>query len=154
SDMKLRASWARTGNQSFADYQAVPVYVDGDAQSQYELGGVLYTTARPSAVDPNIKWESTRSYDIGLDYGLRNQRFTGSIDWYDKKTSDMIFNVPVPGFSTLANFVTTNIGTMRNRGIEFSLSAQILQGSEGGNGLHWTADFTATHNHNELLQIT
>ena len=128
SDLKLRGSWARTGNQAFANYQQFSTYLVGNAQAQYQFGNDFVSTIRPSAVDPNIKWEATRSYDLGLDFGFNNQRFTGAIDWYDKKTNDLIFTVPVAAGTNLSNFVTTNIGSMKNRGLEFSLSAQVLRG--------------------------
>ena len=116
------------------------------------MGNGFVTTIRPSAVDPNIKWEATKSFDIGLDYGFKNQRFTGAIDWYEKKTTDLIFNVPAAAGTVPGDFVTTNIGSMRNRGLELSLSARMLEG--GRNGLSWTADFTAARNSNELTTIT
>jgi TonB-linked SusC/RagA family outer membrane protein len=152
SDLKLRGSWARTGNQSFGNYLAFSSYQYGDAKTQYQFGDSLFTTSRPSAVDTTIKWEETRTFNIGLDFGFKNQRFSGAIDWYDKLTDDLLFTVPVAGFSNLSNFVTTNIGSMRNRGIEFSLSARLLEG--GRRGLSWTADFTAARNKNELRSIT
>jgi iron complex outermembrane receptor protein len=151
SDLKLRASWGRTGNQAFGNYQQYIAYLVGDAQTQYLIDGEFVTTIRPSAVDPNIKWEATRSVNLGLDFGFSNQRFSGAIDWYDKKTTDLIFTVPVAAGTNLSNFVTTNIGSMRNRGIEFSLGARILEG--GPDGLSWTANVTAAKNSNELLTI-
>jgi iron complex outermembrane receptor protein len=154
SDLKLRASWAETGNQSFADFLWSPSYTVSNSQAQYWMGNGFVTTIRPSAVDPDIKWEATRSFDIGIDFGFGNQRFIGAIDWYDKKTTDMIFSVPAAAGTVPGDFVTTNIGSMRNRGIEFSLSAALLRGSDGGRGLRWNADFTAAHNSNELLTIT
>ncbi len=151
SDLKLRASWAKTGNQAFGDYQQYPTYTFSNGLAQYQLGNQFVTTIRPSAVDPNIKWEQTASYNVGLDYGFFNQRFSGAIDWYTKKTNDMIFFVPVAAGTNFSNYVTTNVGTMRNQGIELSLSAKLLQGSR--DGLSWTADFTASHNANSLLSI-
>jgi TonB-linked SusC/RagA family outer membrane protein len=152
SDLKLRGSWAKTGNQSFGNYLAYSSYTLGDAQTQYQFGDSVFTTSRPSAVDPNIKWEQTRAFNIGLDFGFANQRITGAIDWYDKLTSDLLFTVPVAAFSNLSNFVTTNIGSMRNRGIELSLGARVLEGGE--RGLSWQADFTAARNTNTLRSIT
>ena len=152
SDLKLRASWAKTGNQSFGNYLQYSSYQLGDNQTTYQFGDTILSTSRPSAVDPNIKWEATRAFNIGLDFGFSNQRITGAIDWYDKKTSDLLFDVPVAAFSNLSNFVVTNIGSMRNRGIEMSLNARVLEG--GGSGLTWQADFTAARNTNELLTIT
>ena len=151
SDLKLRASWAKTGNQAIGDYLFIPTYTYGDGQSQYYLGGQWVTTIRPSAVDQNIHWESTRSVNVGLDYGFLNQRFSGAIDWYTKKTTDMVFYVPVAAGATFSNYMTTNVGAMQNQGIEASLSARILEGRRGGLG--WTADFTVSHNANKLLYI-
>lgn len=150
SDLKLRASWAKTGNSSFANYQQYASFLSSNAAAQVQFGNQFITSIRPSAVDPNIKWEETNAYNVGLDYGISGQRFTGSIDWYTKKTTDLIFTVPVAAGTNLSNFLTTNIGSMKNRGLEFSLSARILDRTDG---LKWSADFTAAHNTNELLSI-
>ncbi len=152
SDLKLRGSWAKTGNQSFGNYLAYTSYQVGDGQTQYQFGDSLFTTSRPSAVEPNIRWEATRAFNIGLDFGFSNQRFSGAIDWYAKLTDDLLFTVPVAAFSNLSNFVTTNIGSMRNSGVEVSLRARILEG--GRNGLRWNAVFTAARNKNNLRRIT
>ena len=151
SDLKLRASWGKTGNQSFANYQQFSTYQVGDQQSQIFFGDQFVNTIRPSAADPNIKWEETNSYNFGIDYGFANNRFTGAIDVYRKDTDDLIFTVPVAAGTNLSNFLTTNIGSMRNTGIELSLSARVLDG--GKDGFNWTADFNAGHNKNELTQI-
>ncbi len=151
SDLKLRASWAKTGNQAFANYQQYATYVLGDAQTQVPFGTGYVSTIRPGAYDPNIKWESTKSTDFGLDYALWGSRVSGSFDWYRKSTDDLIFTVPVAAGTNLSNFVTTNIGSMKNQGVEFSVSAGLLRG--GGSSLSWTADFTASHNTNELVSI-
>jgi TonB-dependent starch-binding outer membrane protein SusC len=152
SDLKLRGSWAKTGNQSFGNYLAYSSYQISDGQAQYIFGDTIISTSRPSAVDPNIKWEETEAFNIGLDFGFFDQRLTGAIDWYDKSTDDLIFTVPVAAFSNFSNFVTTNVGSMRNRGFEFSLSALLLQNDR--RGLNWQADFTLAKNNNELTTIT
>ncbi|HET9441319.1 MAG TPA: SusC/RagA family TonB-linked outer membrane protein [Longimicrobiales bacterium] len=151
SDLKLRGSWGKTGNQSFANYQQYTTYTVGDQQSQVWFGNEWVTTVRPSAADPNIKWEETDAYNVGLDYGFANGRFSGSVDWYQKDTNDLIFTVPIAAGTNLSNFLTTNIGSMSNTGIEFSLSARVLDG--GADGFSWTADFNAGHNSNELTTI-
>jgi TonB-dependent starch-binding outer membrane protein SusC len=151
SDLKLRASWAKTGNQAFANYQFFANYVLGDAQTQAQFGDTYVATLRPSAYDPNIRWEETKSTDVGLDFGIMNQRITGAIDWYNKKTNDLIFTVPVAAGTNLSNFLTTNIGSMKNNGLELSVSAAVLRGPK--NGFSWTADFTAAHNTNKLVSI-
>ncbi|MFI5214014.1 MAG: SusC/RagA family TonB-linked outer membrane protein, partial [Gemmatimonadales bacterium] len=151
SDLKLRASWGVTGNQQFANYQQYATYTVGTAQSQAQFGSNFVTTIRPAAVDSNIKWEQTRSFNVGLDFGFNGQRISGAIDWYTKNTSDLIFNVPVAAGSNFSNFVTTNIGSMKNSGVELMLNARVHDG--GHNGLSWTANFTAAHNTNELTSI-
>lgn len=152
SDLKLRASWARTGNQAFGDYLAYPTYTYSDGLTRVEFGqGNFINTIRPSAVDENIVWENTDSYDIGIDFGFSNQRFSGALDWYVRNTEDLIFTVPAPAGTTLADRVTTNIGSMRNSGFEFSLNARLKEARN--RGLGWTATVVASHNTNELQSI-
>jgi len=151
SDLKLRASWARTGNQGIPDYLWSPTYTYSNPYAQYQFGDQWVTTIRPGAVDPNIKWEATASTNLGLDFGFSNQRFSGSIDWYTKKTTDMLFDVTVAAGSALTNHLWTNIGSMKNTGLELMLSARLIDGH--GRDLAWTADFTASTNSNELLTI-
>jgi len=151
SDLKVRASWGITGNQQFANYQQYAAYTLGDAQSQVQFGNTFVSTVRPAAVDPNIKWEQTKSYDVGLDWGIHDQRISGSIDWYNKSTSDLIFTVPVAAGSNFSNFLTTNIGSMKNSGVEFALDARVIDGGRGG--FSWNTNFNAAHNTNELTSI-
>ena len=152
SDLKLRASWAQTGNQAFGDYLQYSTYTYGDALVKVQFGNQFITTIRPSAVDPAIHWEKTTAYDAGLDFGFSGQRFSGSIDWYRKNTTGLIFNVPVPAGTNVGNFVTTNIGSMKNTGLEFMLNAKVLQ-PKPGKALAWDASFVASHNTNELIDI-
>jgi outer membrane receptor protein involved in Fe transport len=151
SDLKLRASWAKTGNQGFGNYLQFSSYRLGNNEAQVQFGDVFVPTIRPSAVDPGIKWEETDAYNVGLDFTMLNQRVSGTFDVYSKNTDDLIFRVPVAAGTNLSNFVTTNIGRVKNRGYELGLSARLLQGSR--NGLTWTTDFTASHNTNELISI-
>jgi iron complex outermembrane receptor protein len=150
-DLKLRFSWAKTGNQAFANYQQYATYVLGDGQTQAQFGNTYIPTLRPSAYDPNIRWEESKSTDFGVDFSIMNQRVNGSVDVYTKNTSDLIFTVPVAAGTNLSNFLTTNIGSMKNNGLEFMLSTRVLNGGRGAIG--WTADFTAAHNTNELVAI-
>jgi len=152
SDLKLRASWAQTGNQAIGDYLYYPTYTFSDALSKVQFGGNFITTIRPSAVDPDIHWEKTNAYDVGLDYGFNGQRLSGSVDWYTKNTSDLLFNIPIAAGTNLGNFVTTNIGSMKNHGIEFALDYKLLQPKTSGK-LNWDLGFTASYNKNELTDI-
>lgn len=152
SDLKLRYTWGINGNQSFGNYLYVPTYTPGGAQASYQFGNTFVSTLRPSAVDPNIKWERTTATNIGLDFGLFNDRLTGALDIYSKDTDDLIFSVPVPAGTATGNFVTTNIGSMRNSGVELGLSWVVLEGRNGGWG--YDAGFAISSNKNEITSIT
>jgi len=151
SELKLRGSWGVNGNQSFQDYLWISTYRYGDALSQVQFGNDWVTTIRPTPVDPKIKWEETTSWNLGFDYGLFDDRVTGSVDYYVKNTDDMIFRIPVAAGSNLGNYVTTNIGSMRNIGLELSVNGDVLRGRDGG--LRWNASFNASTNRNRLLSI-
>jgi TonB-linked SusC/RagA family outer membrane protein len=151
SDLKLRGSWGVNGNQAIGDYLWVPDYRYGDAFTRVQFGNEFVTTIRPTAVDPDIKWEETTSYNLGLDYGLFNDRLTGAVEYYHKDTDDLIFRVPVAAGTYVSNFVTTNVGSVRNQGVEFSINARVLDGGRGG--FRYDASFNAARNHNELLRV-
>ncbi|MBE0594958.1 MAG: SusC/RagA family TonB-linked outer membrane protein [Gemmatimonadales bacterium] len=151
SELKIRASWAKTGNQAFGDYLQYSTYTYSDPLTQYQFGDQFVSTIRPSAVDPNIHWEETDAFNIGLDFGFLNQRVSGAVEVYQKKTKDLIFYVPVAAGTNLSNYVTTNVGSMKNNGFEISLNAELLQG--GPSSLNWTAGFNASYNTNELTSI-
>jgi TonB-dependent starch-binding outer membrane protein SusC len=151
TDLKLRASWGMNGNQSIGNYLWAASYRYSDSFSRAQFGDEYVTTIRPSAVDPNIKWEETTSYNVGLDYTALGHRLSGSIEYYLKDTDDLLFRVPVAAGTYVSNFVTTNIGSVRNQGVELSLNAQLLEPAR--RGLTWTAGFTAAHNSNRLLTV-
>ena len=151
SDLKLRYSWAKTGNQAFGDYLWSSTYQTSSQTACPQFGSSFVCTIRPSAVDRNIKWETTSSNNFGLDFGLWNQRLSGTLDYYTKHTDDLIFDVPVCGSCNLSNHVTTNIGSMRNNGVELGLNYRLMEGR--GRGFGWNLSFNASHNTNELTQI-
>src|SRR5688572_2768318 len=151
NDLKLRISWGLNGNQEFANYLAYSTYTSSTALAQVQFGNEFVTTLRPSAVDPNIKWEETASTNFGIDLGFLSGRLTGSVDYYLKKTNDLIFNVPVAAGTNLSNFVTTNIGDMENRGIELALNGRVIEGANGA--FTWDASINAAHNKNKLTRI-
>ena len=150
NDLKLRLSWGVNGNQAFPNYQAISSYTIGNGLAQALFGNEFVSTIRPSAVDPDLKWEQTTSYNVGFDYGILNNRVSGTIDYYFKKTKDLIFTVPVAAGTNLSDFVTTNIGSLQNRGLELGLNAPILSDFHG---LRWDASFNASTNRNKLLRI-
>ncbi len=152
SEFKLRGSYGLNGNQSFGNYLYLSTFTIGNALSQVQFGNQFVTTIRPSAIDPKIQWESTRSVDLGLDYGLFGNRVSGTVDYYTKKTSNLIFTVPVAAGTNLSNYLTTNIGSVRNAGLELGLTGDVFRSRTGG--FTWTANFNAATNTGRLLAIT
>lgn len=152
TDLKLRASWGKTGNQSIGDYLFEPSYLACSSNAEAQFGNTFVCPFRPSAVDPNIKWESTAQTNLGADFSLFGSKLQGTFDWYNKRTDDLLFNVPVAAGSNLSNFVVTNIGSMKNTGFELDLSTKVLDAAPSG-GLSWTTTLNMSHNTNELLSI-
>jgi TonB-linked SusC/RagA family outer membrane protein len=151
SDVKLRVSWGKNGNQAVGNYLSFTRYSFSQSTAQVQFGNTWISTIRPSASDPNLRWEETSSTDVGLDFGFLDNRFGATLDFYTKKTTDLIFNVPTAAGTALSNFITTNLGTVRNRGFEVGLNALIFDGGE--RGLTWSANFNAATNKNELVAI-
>ncbi|MBT8462740.1 MAG: SusC/RagA family TonB-linked outer membrane protein, partial [Gemmatimonadetes bacterium] len=151
SDLRLRVSWGKNGNEPFGNYLQYKDYVFGDPLAQARFGDEFVSTIRPSAADPNIKWEETSSWNFGLDYGFNNQRYWGSVEFYTKDTNDLLFSVPVAAGTNLSNFVTTNIGSLKNTGVEVTLNAMFIEGQ--GDGFTWDANFNAAYNSNEITEI-
>ena len=152
SDLKLRASYGVNGNQEFGDYRWVPSYAISDQFARAQFGNEFVTTIRPSAVDPALKWEETTSTNVGVDFGVLGNRVRGAVDYYVKDTDDLLFEVTVPAGSYVSNRIITNVGSVRNRGVELSLDASVLEGN-GLGGLTWDANFNAATNRNRLLSI-
>ncbi len=149
SNLKLRASWGIVGNQEIPDFLYSPFYTPGDQNSQVQFGDEFITTFRPKAADPNIKWEETTTTNLGVDYGFFDDRFTGSFEFYNSTTEDLLFDRPAPAGANLSNFVLVNIGSMRNRGFEFSIEALVAEADD----FSYTAQLNASTNDNELLSI-
>ena len=150
SDLKLRLSWGMTGQQEgIGDYNYFAVYeMNTGNESYYPIAGDG-SLARPKAYDPNLKWETTTSYNVGLDWGVLKQRLTGSIDWYYRKTSDLLNSATVPAGSNFRNQVMSNIGSMYNMGVETSLHWLAVNAKD----FNWTMDYNFTYNYNKITNL-
>ncbi len=149
--LKIRAGYGVTGQQDgIGDYAYISNYYEGASTAQYAFGGQFYTVFRPDGFDANLKWETTKSYNIGLDFGLKKDRISGTIDIYRKETTDLLAVVPVPAGTNFTNQILTNVGSMRNQGIELS----------GNFGVIAKKDFrfdilaNATYNQNSVLKLS
>ena len=152
SDLKLRASYGVTGQQDIPGgyYPYLPIYRQSIGGASYQFGNQFVPTLRPDPYDANIKWEETTTYDVGLDVGFFNNRLTASVDVYQRETKDLINNVPIANGSNFSNYLTTNVGNLENRGIEFTLNAKPIEKSD----LEWNVGFNLTHNENKITKLT
>ena len=151
SMLKIRAGYGVTGQQDgIGDYAYIGNYFEGATNAQYAFGGQYYTVFRPAGYDANLKWETTSSINIGLDFGLYKDRFSGSIDVYRKSTSDLLATVAVPAGTNFTNQILTNVGGMQNQGIEVSLNTGLI--AKKNMRLDWMVNFT--RNFNEVTKLS
>ena len=150
SDLKLRLSWGMTGQQEgIGDYNYFAIYeMNKGNESTYPVAGDG-SLARPKGYDPDLKWETTTSYNVGLDWGILKQRLTGSIDWYYRKTNDLLNNATVPAGANFRNQVMSNIGSMYNMGVETSLHWLAVNAKD----FNWTMDYNFTYNYNKITNL-
>ncbi|MDD4971693.1 MAG: TonB-dependent receptor [Paludibacter sp.] len=152
SDLKLRLGYGVTGQQNLlqGDYPYLPVYTTSIAGANYPFGTTYNLTSRPDAYNPNLKWEQTATYNAGLDFGFFNSRITGSIDYYDRNTTDLINVVSVPAGTNFRNTVISNVGSLKNKGLEFSINAKAIARKD----FTWEIGYNVTYNNNQITKLT
>ena len=124
SRLALRAGWGKQGNQSVAPYQT-QLLLRADNGATYPFGGTLTTGLRAAQVgNPDLKWETTAATNVGVDYAFSDGRYSGSVDVYQKTTKDLLLEVAVPQPAVVPSRIE-NIGSLRNKGIEASIDAQL-----------------------------
>src|SRR5947209_14652013 len=117
SSLALRAGWGKQGNQSIAPYQTL-LLLRADPSALYPFGGVITSGLAAAQVgNPNLRWETATQTNVGLDFGLKNDRITGGIEIYQKNTSDLLLSVAVPQPAVVPTQLE-NVGSLRNRGLE------------------------------------
>ncbi|RAW01215.1 SusC/RagA family TonB-linked outer membrane protein [Pseudochryseolinea flava] len=149
ADFKFRASYGINGNQEIGNYLYIPTYTATNGFAEYPFGDEFVSPIKPTAVDRDIKWEETASLNIGLDFGLLQGRLTGSVEFYNKKTTDLLFVVNTPAGTAPGDRVLTNIGSVRNRGVELSLEAVAIDKGD----LRWNVGFNISTNKNEIISL-
>lgn len=153
TNLKLRASWGVTGNQAINPYQTIAqlTSIDGDnAPLKYPYNGIgvsenAYYLALPA--NNNLKWESTRQFNIGVDVALFNGRLTGTIEYYNKKTSDLLLARTLPAYTGYTSIIS-NVGSMENKGVEITLGGNPLVGP-----VKWNTGFTFSANRSKVLDL-
>lgn len=152
SDLKLRLGYGITGQQNLnqGDYPYIPVYTISTTGASYPFGGTYYTTNRPDAYNANLKWESTTTYNAGLDFGFLRGRFSGSVDYYYRTTKDLLNTVSVSAGTNFDSKVISNVGSLKNYGIEASVNAKIISTEK----VLWEVGYNVTWNRNKITKLT
>lgn len=150
SDLKLRLGYGITGQQNInsGDYPYLAVYETNKDGAYYPILGEGITY-RPNAYNPDLKWEKTTTYNVGLDFGFLNNRINGAVDYYYRKTTDLLNSVFVSAGTNFKNKVLSNVGSLENSGIEFSINSKPVVTTD------WTWDlgFNITYNKNEITKL-
>ncbi|MFH4969313.1 TonB-dependent receptor [Gaetbulibacter sp. M240] len=151
SNLKLRLSYGITGQQDgIGNYVYIPGYSVGNFNNQYTFGNTPYTTVSPGTYNPDLRWEQTESANIGLDFGFLNNRINGSIDFYKKRTKDLLNNTIIPLGVNFGNSLLLNIGNMENEGVEFSLNTIPIQKEN----MSWDINFNVTYNEGKITKLS
>lgn len=150
-NMKLRLGYGVTGVVPDASYMSLTTF-DYDAYGKHLSADGVWTPSLKVAQNPNpdLKWEKTSEWNLGLDWAILNSRVSGSIDVYSKKTVDLLYDYAVPVPPNMYNYTTANVGQMRNRGIEVMINAIPVKTHE----FEWNTTFTISHNENKLLSLS
>ena len=150
-NLKLRLGYGVTGNQDgIGEYKSLALLGAGGGGYYDAATGTWKATYSPSQnANPDLKWESTAQYNIGIDFSVIN-RIRGTIDLYYKKTSDLLWNYPVSQPPYLYSSMLANVGDLVNKGVELTLSADILS----ANNFTWNADLTFSYNHQEITSLS
>ena len=149
SDLKVRLGYGKTGQQEgISNYVWFKQYKKGQNYGRYPVigDGNIYT---PLFYNEDLKWETTETYNVGLDFGFIKNRLTGSVDVYKRKTTDLINDAPVTAFFAPADRGLQNIGSLENKGVELSLNWVAVNSKD----FYWTMNYNFTYNHNEITDL-
>ena len=179
NELKLRLGYGITGQQelNMGDYPYMPTYdiskqyayatlgelATDDKIAALEADGkvkdvdfvvsddnyIFYVTNRPNAYNPELTWEKTTTYNVGIDYGFLNNRINGAIEYYYRVTDDLINYVNVPAGTNFKNMVTRNIGSLRNMGVEFSVNGVLIDRKN----FKWDLGYNVTWNDNKITKL-
>lgn len=148
SDLKLRVSYGVTGNQEIGNLNSITTL--GATSQGYIVGGTRITTVLPQQyANPNLKWEQTAQFDAGVDFSLFTGRLRGTVDYYRKKTTDLLLRIPVPS-PTAVSTQLANVGSVQNKGVEISLTGEIVQKRD----FRWESTFNISFNRSKVLSLS
>ncbi|HOB85508.1 MAG TPA: TonB-dependent receptor [Bacteroidales bacterium] len=148
-ELKLRVGYGISGNQSGLNpYQSLSLY--GSTGLYYDNGAWHSAYSVSQNPNPNLKWESTGQFNIGVDFSLFEARINGTIEYYNRKTKDLLYSYPVPSPPYMYTTMVANVGSMENKGLEITLNGDIIRKSN----FRWTVSVNAAHNENQILKLS
>jgi TonB-linked SusC/RagA family outer membrane protein len=150
SALKLRVGYGTTGQQDIsASYDYLRRVTLGTVNSNYVFGGIPYQVARTEGYNKDIKWEQTNEFNVGIDYGFLDNRINGSLNYFNKKATDLLADIAYPDGANLRNSGFSNIGSVTTDGIEFNVNADILKKDD----LNWNVGFNMAYIHQEITDL-
>lgn len=155
SDLKLRAGWGQTGNAEIGNstnnrwYNSFPSYNLSQQSASYGFAEQFYVMYRPTQYNPILTWETTDTYNAGVDFGFWNNRITGSFDWFKKKTKDLLAEVGVPA-GEFSNKNVKNIGFLETDGLEFLININPIKTQD----FNWDFSFNVAHYNPKITGFT
>lgn len=157
--LKLRADYGITGNQGIPNYQSLvtlgtggryPIYPDSpNADGQY-IPTFYQTYGANKNPNPDLRWERKKEWNVGLDFGFTNNRLTGALDIYNRRTEDLLLSYEVPQPPFVQRTIYTNVGTITNKGVELGLSYKAVNAGD----FSWNIDFAGSYQENELTTLS
>ncbi len=152
SNLKLRLGYGITGQQNIMDkdYPYMANYFVSKGGANYFFGDEEIALLRPGKYDKSLKWERTATYNVGFDYGFLKNRISGAIDFYYRKTTDLLNEVTIPAGANFSNRLLTNVGELENKGIEVTISGIPIQTKD----LTWTVNYNIAYNKNEMKKLS
>lgn len=150
SDLKLRLGYGQTGQQDVGlNFNYLPVFLEGESTAAYRFGDTWFNTLRPTVYDPSFKWETTTTYNAGLDVGFYNGRLTGAVDVFYRQTTDLIALVNIPAGINFGSRIVTNVGEVNTRGIELAINAVPVVRPN----FEWSVGVNVSANRNEIVSL-
>ncbi|GLB51448.1 SusC/RagA family TonB-linked outer membrane protein [Neptunitalea chrysea] len=151
NQLKLRVGYGEVGNvNGLNDYLFLTKYNVSQSGAYYQIGSGNYmATYRPQEINEDLKWEVGKTLNIGIDYGFFDNRVSGSINAYVKKTSDLISNIPVDPFTNFGDSIDANVGDMENKGVELEINYLAVQTEN----FEWNIGYNIAYNDNEITNL-
>ncbi|WP_245729165.1 SusC/RagA family TonB-linked outer membrane protein [Niabella drilacis] len=150
NELKLRLGWGITGQQDGIAYNSyLPLYYQSQSSAQYQFGDVFYRLYRPTAFNKDLKWETSGTFNAGIDFAFAQNRINGSMDVYSKRTKNLLSYVDIAPGSNFDITQLRNIGELKNTGFEFSINTVPYKNED----FSWDLNFNFTYNKSEIKAL-